>query len=402
MAPETDADSDNNKHSKTHDAIVGPPKTWSLSWLLANRNADLSPAIDPTGTPVRSDASQAAHANTPALTKNSSIKENANQSNELERSGNPDASLHDDISSQGPPLVAATVSTARAEGNSNPNRMDSVDHPEASKRSEMQEIPQLAQSPAFPNQTRAIQPNAEKLPFGETNENTADLIKNPAAFDRNPKTEKSRVAPVAISAVPAKLHRQGNKSFQDASQQIMSSPAAAMSMQGASFQQNAANAKSGAIQQFAPNVKRIPLFMKRAQVRSITVDGELSDIRISNTDVCQAVLVSPSRLKLIAAGDGIAEMVVWAKTGEDQSIRMRIFRIHVESVDPSVAQGGRTIQLLHGSIRNAFPNCDVTISHEGGDLVVTGRCTSREAAEKIIRMVRSTCLVTVHDRLSVD
>ncbi|MGC6445885.1 MAG: hypothetical protein ACON5J_05635, partial [Rubripirellula sp.] len=83
-------------------------------------------------------------------------------------------------------------------------------------------------------------------------------------------------------------------------------------------------------------------------------------------------------------------------------VRMRIFKIHVENVDPSVASGGKTTQLLHETIRNAFPECEVSISQEGGELIVSGRCVSRDAAARIMRMVRSTCLVAVQDRLIVD
>lgn len=151
-----------------------------------------------------------------------------------------------------------------------------------------------------------------------------------------------------------------------------------------------------------PSIKLTPLFMKSAQVRSLTVAGELRDVRVADTSVCQAVVAGPNQLKLIGAGNGVTQLVVWAETNDpNRPMRMRAFEVHVDRIDPEVAAGGRTANLLKESIRNAFPNCQVVLSHDAGELIVSGNCDSRESAERIIRMVRKTCLVPVQDRLIV-
>jgi hypothetical protein len=150
------------------------------------------------------------------------------------------------------------------------------------------------------------------------------------------------------------------------------------------------------------NVKLTPLYMKSAQVRSLTVAGELQDIQVVDSSVCRAVAVGPNQLKLIGTGNGITQLVVWAKTDEpNQPIKMRAFEVHVDRVDPAVEAGGSTSELLHQSIRDAFPKCQVELLQEGGQLIVRGRCDSPQSAEKIIRMIRKTCAVPVKDQLIV-
>ncbi len=145
-----------------------------------------------------------------------------------------------------------------------------------------------------------------------------------------------------------------------------------------------------------------PLYLKSAQVRSLTVAGELRDVQVADKRVCQAVPAGPNQLKLIGTGDGVTQLVVWAQTDDPHNpMRMRAFEIHVDRVDPAVEADGSTAKLLSQSIRSAFPRCNVVLSQEGGELIVSGRCDSDESAEKIIRMIRKTCLVPVQDQLIV-
>ena len=368
------------RHSKTRDAIVGLPQPWSLSWLLANTDTPLS------ATQVTSKDAE------PSV--NSSETQTVEQGNRLENPiavTNDPADVSSEETSQSRPLVVAMIAPANPSmqtnsdetSNATPVSLGSENRVTRPKRSSLQE-----------------QSNEIAAVLGGVVE---DPMETPTASSSDSELPQHRVAPVAISAVPPKLHRNGSLSLAHTAQQSLVSPAAKLDMTEQSMDSQALEFEPQRFEPFAPHVKRVPLFMKRAQVRSMTVEGDLRDIRIADTNVCQAVAVGPNRLKLIAAGSGVTEMVIWADTGDaTQPVRMRIFKIHVENVDPSVAEGGRTTQLLHEAIRNAYPNCDVTISHAGADLIVSGRCVNGDAAEKIIRMVRSTCLVTVHDRLSVD
>jgi len=246
--------------------------------------------------------------------------------------------------------------------------------------------------------------NSDQLPSPRIE--VEGLVESTESIDSRTAIATHRVAPVAISAVPVKLQNRGAEAPENVNRQIQISPAL---MVGIESQDTIGNDASQSYAQqitpsrFAPQVKRVPLYMKRAQVRSLTVAGELQDVRIGDTSICQVVVVGPNRIKLIAAGSGVTELMVWAATdAQDQPVRMRIFKVHVENVDPSVAKGGRTTQMLHEAIRDAFPGSNIVISHQGAELIVSGRCRTQNDAEKIIRMVRSTCLVTVQDRLTVD
>ena len=134
----------------------------------------------------------------------------------------------------------------------------------------------------------------------------------------------------------------------------------------------------------------------------MTVAGQLRDVRIADKSVCQAIASGPNQLKLIGTGNGVTQLVVWASTDDpDSPVRMRAFEVHVDQVDPAVATGGKASRALQQSIRNAFPNCRVQFTQQAGELIVSGNCDSETSAEKIIRMVRKTCLVPVQDRLTI-
>ena len=304
-----------------------------------------------------------------------------------------------------PNLVDAAVSDANPLAF--PEPLDApTKKPNSLIRSDHLETAQVTRSPVLsaPKSTESRGDSPRQLPMPVTT--TDQLVEKPSTRDSQATAATHRVAPVAISAVPVKLQNRGLATPENLDRQIQISPAMTV---GADFDNTVPNTDSlsdsfrSGPRTFAPQVKRVPLYMKRAQVRSLTVAGELQDIRVVDTSICQVVVVGPNRIKLIAAGSGITELMVWAKTeAQDQPVRMRIFKVHVENVDPSVASGGRTTQMLHEAIRNAFPHSNIAISHQGAELIVSGRCRSQEDAEKIIRMVRSTCLVTVQDRLTVD
>ncbi len=144
------------------------------------------------------------------------------------------------------------------------------------------------------------------------------------------------------------------------------------------------------------------LYVSRAQVRSLTVGGRVRRVKIGDKNVCQAFATGPNQLKLIGTGNGITQLVVWADTSEDAPISIRKFEIHVQdSVEVAGDTVGKRVELLNGSIRKMFPNCNVSVQHLSGQLIVSGRCDSEASAKTIIRMVRKSCLVSVRDQLRV-
>ncbi|MFK8113404.1 MAG: pilus assembly protein N-terminal domain-containing protein [Rubripirellula sp.] len=150
--------------------------------------------------------------------------------------------------------------------------------------------------------------------------------------------------------------------------------------------------------------KLTPLYMSQAQVRSLTLGGSVRKVKVANENVCQAVASGPNQLKLIGLGRGVTRLVVWADTDNaDKPTRMRAFEVHVkDTVETTGETVGNKTAMLNQSIHKAFPGCEVRVRQVGNELVVSGRCDSETSAKKIMRMVRSTCLVPTRDELVVQ
>ncbi len=170
-----------------------------------------------------------------------------------------------------------------------------------------------------------------------------------------------------------------------------------------------------AVQSFEPNpsqltsktAKLTPLQLDLAQVRSLTLGGNLRAISVADSAVCKAVATGPRQVKLIGTGEGVTQLVVLAE-GQEPGTKLlrRSFEIHVneasESHEAHKDSPHQTSEMLIRSIRKAFPNCDVAVIQRGKELTVAGRCDSQSSAKKIMRMVRKTYLVPVRDELIVQ
>ena len=405
-----ESDVDEFSPSETPNATISMPKPWSLGWLLANNDAETIPPEtfnepgDSNSTEENRQASDPIVASRPDADKPEmeSRKENIDPQVTTAPSG-AIASVDPALETQEEQLIDATVTPAESKSEPSLNVLPEAAIAQSPNNTNGASGHELALPIEARNERAVVVESSNQAISGSDNE-TPELIQKPGVFDGKLDSAQHRVSPVAITAVPVNLqHRSGDHSPAESDAITMSPRLTIDTLVGQSASTGTPIRTAVFPKPFAPHVQRVPVYMKRAQVRSLTVAGELSDIRIGNTGICQAVLVGPNRLKLIAAGNGVTEMVIWAKTDNpDQPIRMRIFKVHVDSLDSSVATGGRTTQLLHETIRSAFPNCQVNISQHGSDLIVSGRCVNREAAERIIRLVRSTCLVTVRDELTID
>lgn len=152
-----------------------------------------------------------------------------------------------------------------------------------------------------------------------------------------------------------------------------------------------------------PDVKLTQLHMNQAQVRSLTLGGSVRGMRVGDKGVCQAFASGPNQLKLIGTGIGTTRLVVWAQNnGKDDEVLMRAFEIHVDEFVPSEGNSiESTTVLLNQSIQKVFPQSQAKVQLVRGELWVTGTCESQESAEKILRMVRKSCLIPVRDQLTV-
>ncbi|NNE01295.1 MAG: hypothetical protein HKN47_28615 [Pirellulaceae bacterium] len=144
------------------------------------------------------------------------------------------------------------------------------------------------------------------------------------------------------------------------------------------------------------------LRLSRAQVRSLTIGGNVRRITVADQNVCRAIAAGPNQVKLIGTGNGVTQLVVWADTDNDTPTRVRAFEIHVE--DAIEATGDSVVQktyMLNQSIAAAFPNVNVSVQQYRDHLIVSGDCDTEDQARKIVRMVRKTCLVPVRDEIRV-
>ncbi|WP_345687285.1 pilus assembly protein N-terminal domain-containing protein [Novipirellula caenicola] len=151
-----------------------------------------------------------------------------------------------------------------------------------------------------------------------------------------------------------------------------------------------------------PTGSAIPLYMTQAQVRSLTIGGELRRVSIEDQNVCRAIASGHNELKLIGAGRGVTRLVVWADGTPDAPAKVQHFDVHVQdAVDATGDSLGDKAELLNRTISKSFPDSRVLVKTEGDHLVISGSCTSEDTATKILRMVRKTCLIPVHDELKV-
>ena len=217
--------------------------------------------------------------------------------------------------------------------------------------------------------------------------------------------------PVAVQAIPGKVTRQNTTASKNSpkvkavSEMVIEDAETqqpTVDLQQAMRLDTASELKDKSLI-LGPDVKLTQLHMNQAQVRSLTLGGSVRGLRVGDKGVCQAFASGPNQLKLIGTGIGTTRLVVWAQSnGEADEVLMRAFEIHVDEVVPSEGNSiENTTLLLNQSIQKVFPRSRAKVQLVRGELCVTGTCESQESAEKIIRMVRKSCLIPVRDQLTV-
>ncbi len=217
--------------------------------------------------------------------------------------------------------------------------------------------------------------------------------------------------PVAVQAIPGTVKRHDPSASNDSPkvqavpEMVIAdnkTPPPAVDLQHAMRLDTASELKDRSLV-LGPDVKLTRLHMNQAQVRSLTLGGAVRGVRVGDKGVCQAFASGPNQLKLIGTGIGTTQLVVWAqKSGDNDEVLMRAFEIHVDEFVPSEGNSiESTTNLLNQSIRKVFPRSQTKVQLVRGELWVTGTCESQDSAEKIIRMVRKSCLIPVRDQLTV-
>lgn len=162
------------------------------------------------------------------------------------------------------------------------------------------------------------------------------------------------------------------------------------------------NVENTAIPIQAKRDESMVLHLSRAQVRSLTIGGELRRVSIADKDICQAFESGANQVKLIGTGLGKTTLTVWADVVPGEPTRRKTFTIKVaEGVNATGDKVSEHTVILNESIDRTFPRASVVVSRRGGELHVTGHCDTEADAKQIIRMVRKSCLVPVQDNLKV-
>lgn len=145
-----------------------------------------------------------------------------------------------------------------------------------------------------------------------------------------------------------------------------------------------------------------PLYMSRAQVKSLKIGGDLYRINVADGKVCNAISVNKNEIKVIGAGNGVTRLAVWAAPQGKSKIQARVFEIHVTDAGESASKPvDDHLSVLNRTVRHAFPYAEVEFQQTDGQLVVSGFCSNSDTATQIIRMVRKTYLQPVIDELTV-
>ena len=141
--------------------------------------------------------------------------------------------------------------------------------------------------------------------------------------------------------------------------------------------------------------------LKRMEVRALKVDGEIRKVQLGNSSVCAAVAAGSSQLQLIGAQDGVTRMAIWLATADGKDIK-NVYEIRVGASSQSDASDiAGMATTLTKSARTAFPDSNIHVSFEKGQMIVEGTCSSNDSAKQALRMIRSACLMPVVDKLNI-
>ena len=141
--------------------------------------------------------------------------------------------------------------------------------------------------------------------------------------------------------------------------------------------------------------------LKRTEVRALNVDGEIRKVHLGNSSICAAIAAGSSQLQLIGAQDGVTRMTIWTASTEGKDDR-NVYEIRVGATSLNDASDISDVaNTLTKSARVAFPDSNIRVRFDKGEMVVEGNCSSNDSAKQALRMIRSACLLPVVDKLTI-
>src|SRR5258708_8212197 len=134
---------------------------------------------------------------------------------------------------------------------------------------------------------------------------------------------------------------------------------------------------------FSANSKEaIPVNVLVGQSRVISFDSAIERFSVSNPEVAEAVLVTPSQVVVNGKAFGQINLIAWQKnTG-----RFVIFDVYVRT----------NLSLIHSQIRALFPKDDIRLSQANGSVVLSGTVSDPSVAAQADSVVQAAGFKTVN------
>src|SRR6266436_5381059 len=134
---------------------------------------------------------------------------------------------------------------------------------------------------------------------------------------------------------------------------------------------------------FAANSKEaIPVNVLVGQSRVISFDSAIERFSVSNPEVAEAVLVTPSQVVVNGKAFGQINLIAWQKnTG-----RFVVFDVYVRT----------NLSLIDSQIRALFPKDDIRLSQANGSVVLSGSVTDPNIATQADAVVQAAGFKTVN------
>jgi pilus assembly protein CpaC len=134
---------------------------------------------------------------------------------------------------------------------------------------------------------------------------------------------------------------------------------------------------------FATNAKEaIPVNVLVGQSRVISFDTAIERFSVSNPDVAEAVLVTPTQVVVNGKAFGQINLIAWQKnTG-----RFVVFDVYVRT----------NLSLIDSQIRALFPKDDIRLSQANGSVVLSGSVSDPSIAAQADAVVQAAGFKTVN------
>jgi len=141
--------------------------------------------------------------------------------------------------------------------------------------------------------------------------------------------------------------------------------------------------------------------LQRTEVRSLKTTGEIRKVQLGDSAVCSAIAGGSMQLQLIGTRDGVTRMAVWTATPDGKEEKT-VYQIRVGTpVTNGASDPANIAAMLSKSTKAAFPESDLRVRYDKGQMIVEGSCESDESAKKALRMIRSACLLPVDDKIVI-